>query len=177
MKRPSLPLSGVVWIQIAFLFIACVQMMVGSSHDVSFTASNDSVAAFDYIEISATVIAPIVSNPFTEATLTGTFVNRGTGEKWSVGGFADSDDGSEYRIRFMPPMPGAFDYEVTFKDKALQKTFTGTLRAFDGHRRGLLRVDPKYRWHFIWSGTGEHYFFNGTTAYWLMGWKDERIIH
>src|SRR5438309_687398 len=31
-------------------------------------------------------------------------------------------------------------------------------------------------WHFIWEGTGEHYFFNGTTAYWLMGWKDERII-
>ena len=37
-------------------------------------------------------------------------------------------------------------------------------------------MNPQYPWHFIWEGTGEHYFFNGTTAYWLMGWKDERII-
>jgi hypothetical protein len=38
-------------------------------------------------------------------------------------------------------------------------------------------VDPKYPWHFIWEGTGEHYFFNGTTAFWLMGFKEERIIN
>jgi hypothetical protein len=49
-------------------------------------------------------------------------------------------------------------------------------QAVDGQKRGLLRVDPKYPWHFIWEGTGEHFFFNGTTAYWLMGWRDERII-
>src|SRR4029077_8856474 len=39
-----------------------------------------------------------------------------------------------------------------------------------------LRVDPQYPWHFIWEGTGEHYFFNGTTAYWLMGWRDDQVI-
>jgi hypothetical protein len=38
-------------------------------------------------------------------------------------------------------------------------------------------VDPEYPWHFIWEGTGEHYFFNGTTAFWLMGWREERIIN
>ncbi|HXX63070.1 MAG TPA: DUF4038 domain-containing protein [Bacteroidota bacterium] len=176
MKRPRLLFLVAVLMQTAIVFIACTQRMIASGHDVVFTAPSDSVAAYDYIEISATVIGPLVSNPFTEATLTGTFVNRGTGEKWSVVGFSDSEEGSLYRIRFMPPMQGVFDYDVAFKDKALQKSFTGALRAFDGHRRGLLRVDPKYRWHFIWSGTGEHYFFNGTTAYWLMGWKDERII-
>ena len=26
------------------------------------------------------------------------------------------------------------------------------------------RIDPKYRWHFIWEGTGEHYFSNGTAG-------------
>lgn len=37
-------------------------------------------------------------------------------------------------------------------------------------------MDPAYPWHFIWEGTGEHYYFNGTTAFWLMGWRDERHI-
>ena len=37
-------------------------------------------------------------------------------------------------------------------------------------------MDPEHRWHFIWEGTREHYFFNGTTAFWLMGWRDERVI-
>ncbi|HUH62224.1 MAG TPA: DUF4038 domain-containing protein, partial [Terracidiphilus sp.] len=37
-------------------------------------------------------------------------------------------------------------------------------------------VDPQYAWHFLWQGTGEHYFFNGTTAYWLVGWRDDHVI-
>ena len=41
---------------------------------------------------------------------------------------------------------------------------------------GPIRVDPDNRWHFVWEGTAEHYFFNGTTAYWLMGWRDDRVI-
>ena len=32
-------------------------------------------------------------------------------------------------------------------------------------------------WHFIWEGTGEHYFFNGTTTFWLQGWHEERFIN
>ena len=52
----------------------------------------------------------------------------------------------------------------------------GTFQATDGHRSGPIRVDPQHRWHFIWEGTGEHYFFNGTTAFWLMGWTDEKVI-
>jgi hypothetical protein len=31
-------------------------------------------------------------------------------------------------------------------------------------------------WHFVWEGTGEHYFMNGTTAFLLMGWQDEKVI-
>ena len=41
---------------------------------------------------------------------------------------------------------------------------------------GPIRIDPQNRWHFIWQGTGEHYFFNGTTAYWLIGWRDDQVI-
>src|SRR4030095_11393959 len=65
---------------------------------------------------------------------------------------------------------------VEYKQGNAHTTASGTFQATDGHRRGPIRIDPQYRWHFIWQGTGEHYFFNGTTAYWLMGWSDERVI-
>ena len=59
---------------------------------------------------------------------------------------------------------------------ASRRRLTGSFTATDGHRRGPIRVDPKYPWHFIWEGTGEHYFFNGTTAFWLVGWRDDHVI-
>jgi hypothetical protein len=149
---------------------------LAAAHDVTFAASAETVAANDYVEITAAVAAPATGNPFMDGRLTGTMTNRATGQKWNVEGFADAVDGSLYRVRFMPTAPGDYDYSVLFEDKELHKTSTGTIRATDGRRRGLLRVDPQYRWHFIWAGTGEHYFFNGTTAYFLLGWKDERTI-
>ena len=76
----------------------------------------------------------------------------------------------------MPPARGDYKYNVTFRQGAFEKEYAGAFRASNGHRRGPIRVDPQYPWHFIWEGTGEHYFFNGTTAYWLTGWKEERII-
>ncbi len=76
----------------------------------------------------------------------------------------------------MPSSQGDYSYTISYKQGGFEKTASGTFRASAGHRRGPLRVDPKYPWHFIWEGTGEHYFFNGTTAFWLMGFKDERHI-
>lgn len=38
-----------------------------------------------------------------------------------------------------------------------------------------MRVDKQYPWRFRWEGTGEHYFWNGTTAYFLAGCDDETI--
>ncbi len=76
----------------------------------------------------------------------------------------------------MPSVSGPYIVNVTFKSGDTVKGYFGIFTAQDQHRRGPLRVDPAYPWHFIWEGTGEHYFFNGTTAYWLMGWRDERTI-
>ena len=94
----------------------------------------------------------------------------------AVQGFCDSADGGTYRIRFMPSKPGKHAYEVTFRQGDAERTHAGTFEAADGKRRGALRVDKDHPWHFVWEGTGEHYFFNGTTAFWLMGWQDESII-
>ena len=75
----------------------------------------------------------------------------------------------------MPTKQGAYQYSVTYRQGDLEAKHAGTFTARDAGRRGLVRVDPKYPWHFLWEGTGEHYFWNGTTTYFLMGWDDQTI--
>jgi hypothetical protein len=142
---------------------------------VTFAQSADTVEAYDFVEVTATVAKPTVKNPFTDVALSGRF-RHGDAAPVAVQGFCDSADGGTYRIRFMPSRPGKHSYEVTFRQGDAERKHSGTFEASDGKRRGPLRVDKDHPWHFVWEGTGEHYFFNGTTAFWLMGWQDENII-
>jgi hypothetical protein len=144
--------------------------------DVSFSKPANAVEAYDFVEVAATVEHPDAANPFTGASLSGTFQTIDGARSWKVDGFSDSNDGSVFRIRFMPQQPGDYTYNVTYTQGAYQRSSKGEFRVTDGHRRGPIADDPKYPWHFIWSGTGEHYFFNGTTAYWLVGWRDDHVI-
>jgi hypothetical protein len=143
---------------------------------VDFSKTAASVEAYDLVEIAATVVRPDAHNPFLDATLSGTFQSKDGSKTWKIEGFCDSADGGVFRIRFMPAQAGDYSYNVTYRQGSFKKSSTGTFQATDGHRRGLIAVDPKYPWHFIWTGTGEHYFFNGTTAYWLVGWRDDHVI-
>jgi hypothetical protein len=143
--------------------------------NVSFTPAAASVEAYDFVEATVSVTAPDVRNPFTDATMTGSFGKSGAA-RTSVTGFCDSADGSVFRIRFMPSSAGDYTYSVTYHQDGFEKAYDGKFSATDGHRRGPIRVDSAHPWHFVWEGTGEHYFFNGTTAFWLMGWRDERVI-
>jgi len=156
-------------------------VLAGAPADVSFSPSASSVDPYDFVEVTANIAAPGAGNPFTDATLAGSFMKKGAADSLKVDGFCDAADGSVFRIRFMPPAPGDYTYSVVYRQGGSEKSYQGTFQAVAaaaGHqpRRGPIRVDPQYPWHFIWEGTGEHYFFNGTTAFWLMGWRDERFI-
>ncbi len=144
--------------------------------NVSFSQSAATVQAYDFVEVTASVSWPRAHNPFTDATLTGWFESADGRKRWPVEGFCDSENGSVFRIRFMPPVAGDYRYFVEYRQNGKNRTSTGHFQVTDGHRRGPIRVDSRYPWHFQWEGTGEHYFFNGTTAYWLMGWKDDHVI-
>jgi hypothetical protein len=146
------------------------------SSNVTFSQSGESVEAYDFLEVTARVTGNRGANPFTDAALRGVMELADGSKRWQVEGFCDASDGSLFRIRFMPPARGDYKYAVEFGLDGARWASRGTFQAKDGHRRGPVRVDPKYRWHFIWEGTGEHYFFNGTTAYWLMGWRDDSVI-
>jgi len=153
-----------------------VPLSWAAAGDVAFSQSANSVPAYEYVEVTLRVSPPVSGNPFTDAAVTGSFGAAGASELVKVDGFCDSSDGTLFRIRFMPAKPGDYAYTVKYADKGLEKSYRGTFHATAGGRRGPIRVDPEHRWHFIWEGTGEHYFFNGTTAYWLLGWRDERVI-
>ena len=143
---------------------------------VSFSQSVHDLEAYDFVEVAARVFAPHARNPFTDATIRGTFQTATGNKRWQVEGFCDADDGSIYRIRFMPATPGDYVYSVEYRQAWSKATATGRFHVRNGGRRGPIRIDPQNRWHFVWEGTSEHYFFNGTTAYWLMGWSDDQII-
>jgi len=162
------------WIWLMSLALSATSLT--AAREVTFLPAAGDVEAYDFLEITVNVAALDARNPFTDATLRGWFAKAGGAERKEVEGFCDSPDGSVFRIRFMPASPGDYSYSLTYQQGDFQRTSTGAFRAVASHRRGPIRVDPNYPWHFIWEGTGEHYFFNGTTAYWLPGWRDERII-
>jgi Protein of unknown function (DUF4038)/Domain of unknown function (DUF5060)/Putative collagen-binding domain of a collagenase len=151
-------------------------LAMASPGNVSFSSPEPQVDRYGFVEITASIQSPDAANPFEDATLTGVVETVDGAHRRQVEGFCDSMDGSTFRIRFMAPEAAEYKYTVTYKQGSFQKTSQGTFRAVEAHKRGILRVDPDYPWHFIWEGTGEHYFFNGTTAYWLVGWRDERVI-
>jgi hypothetical protein len=143
---------------------------------VTFSQSAADLDTYDFVEVSAQVSGRRPRNPFIDATLRGTFEKADGAGRWHVDGFSDADDGSVYRIRFMPPASGDYTYSVEYRQGLSRRNFAGKFHARSVGRRGPIRVDPQNRWHFVWEGTGEHYFFNGTTAYWLIGWRDEHVI-
>jgi len=171
--RAAIFLEALPALSVAVCGLGCGR--VGPLH-VSFSQSAPTVEVFDFVEIAAKISWPRIRNPFTDASLTGRFELAGGSKQWLAEGFCDAEDGNVFRIRFMPPQAGDYRYSVEYRQGAGNQTWTGRFHASDGRRRGPIRIDPRYRWHFVWEGTGEHYFFNGTTAYWLAGWKDDQVI-
>src|SRR5881397_2202976 len=118
---------------------------------VTFAQSAKELDAYDFVEITAQVSAPHPLNPFTGGVIRGTFERADSSQRAEVEGFCDAEDGSVYRVRFMPSKPGDYTYSVEYRQGGSSTTSTGTFRVRDGHRRGLIRIDPEHRWHFIWE--------------------------
>lgn len=160
-----------------YLVLLVTATALAAPRDVRLASGpNASVPVFDYHEAAIAVTAPSAAlNPFTdirvEARLT-TPSNRTV----SLEGFCDDDRGSTFRVRFPAMEPGVHRYTIVYREAGFEKTLRGSFRAMASGRRGLVRIDPKHPYHFIWEGTGEHYFYNGTTAYWLLGIRDDAEI-
>jgi len=166
---------GVLW-NLFLLALACAAGLLAAPREVSFSQPPASTEAYDFVDLAIHVDGADAANPFTDVVVRGWFEKTGGGKRLEIDGFCDSPDGSLFRIRFMPSSAGDYTYSATYRQGGFKKTQGGTFRAVASQRRGPIRVDPQYPWHFIWEATGEHYFFNGTTAFWLVGWKEDRVI-
>jgi hypothetical protein len=142
---------------------------------ITFSQPATQVDCYDFVEVMIRVAPPVTANPFTDVTVSGEFTRDG-GVPLRADGFCDADDGSVFRIRFMPTQPGRHAYSIEIHGSGLDARHTGTFAARASNRKGPVRVDKEHPWHFMREGTGEHYFWNSTTTYWLLGWRDDAII-
>lgn len=144
--------------------------------DVSFGTPAPAVAVYDIAEIPVAIKGlPAGANPFTDLTLTAV-VTPPDGKPYTVAGFIDAADGSAAKFRIMPSRPGRHTVKMSVKDATGAITGELAFTATESKRRGPVRIDPKHPHHFVWEGTGEHYFWNGTTTYWLLGVQDDKRI-
>src|SRR4051812_20035736 len=97
-------------VQLLFSFGLGIGYLDAAIPSVSFSQSAQQVDAYDFVEITANITSPDVANPFMDASLSGSFENSNSSQKWQVEGFCDSSDGRIFRIRFMPPEPGEYRF-------------------------------------------------------------------
>lgn len=133
------------------------------------------VECFDFAELTFSSKNLKVQNPFTDVLVVAEFTSE-NGEKNRVEGFCDEASGKIFKVRYMPRNPGVYNYSVEIKIKNKTEKYTGSFTAVKSDRNGPIRVDAENPWHFVYENTGKHFFWNGTTTYWLLGWKDEQII-
>lgn len=117
----------------------------------------------------ATLVSPrSIPNPFSAVEVTGELNGK------AITGFCDSQTGGVYRIRFMPTSPGEHRYTASIRHGSEEARFEGAFTAVAGPLKGLLTADG---WGFRWSGTGEPFFWNSTTAYLMAGLSEDRILY
>lgn len=164
------------YLVISFVLLSCIPVStLAAPENIRISQSAKTIGTYDFLEVTLTVSHPDAVNPFTDVSVNGKFKMEG-GSPVMVDGFCDSEDGSTCRIRFMPNRPGQYTGSVHFRQGNFTESKTVSFSVKKSPRRGPVRVDREHPFHFVWEGTGEHYFWNSTTAYALIGWRDEEVI-
>lgn len=131
---------------------------------------------FGLVEFGCDVIQPKVKNPFADAAFTATITTPG-GKTVDVSGFCASEKGDVYLVRYMPTEKGKHTVKLVFTEGGkMSGEHTVDFTVEDKKNRGPVKIDKDYPHHFVYAGSGEHYFWNGTTTYWLLGVQDSKKI-
>lgn len=136
--------------------------------------ASDTVEVFDFAEVAVHVATPFEGNPFTGVEVTGTLTEVGAAPI-AVPGFCDSDNGTLFRIRFLARRLGEHAITVRYAvpSRGIEWSWASSFQAEASGRKGIVTVDPDHPYHFLWSGTGQHFFYSGATAYHLLSWRDD----
>src|ERR1022692_369101 len=85
-SAPPKRYSGGMFRYLCASILALPVLLAAAPADVSFSQSAPRVAAYDFVEVTAAIAAPGAGNPFTGATLAGSFSKRGAAESVQVDG-------------------------------------------------------------------------------------------
>jgi aryl-phospho-beta-D-glucosidase BglC (GH1 family) len=143
---------------------------------IRLTADKKEVPAHDFIQFTIDWDKPAKNlNPFVDVSVSGTFQSS-DGQVKNIQGFCDSEDGRTYRLRFMPEQAADFRYDIRFSAPGIARSFSGNFRALPSSLKSVVEVSKDYPAHFQFRNSSQFFFWNGTTAYWLAGWKDMTVI-
>ena len=126
------------------------------------------LGVYETWELTAELASP-PADPFEPGQATLEWTTPASATK-KAGVFCDSEDGRVFRARILPSEPGTHLWRLVGRDGRLLAE--GGFEAQPSGRRGLVQADG---WRFVWSGTGEPFFHNSTTAYMMAGLSDARI--
>lgn len=141
----------------------------------SLALSSTVVARYDFVEATLALPAAVVANPFTDVAVTAVVAAPGEAPR-RIEGFCDDPAGRLFRVRFMPARIGPHLLSMTVAWARGARSGAARFDVRDAGRRGVVRVDREHPFHFVWDGTGQHYFWNGTTAYGVAGWDDATLV-
>jgi hypothetical protein len=154
-----------------WLLIAMVSMSAlarAAQGTIALEPPPSSVPRFEIAEFVVRVDQPSFQNPFTDVEFWGEFkLSKESGLR--VNGFADSQDGSIFRLRFSPEQRGAtYRYTLHFRAPGIDQSFKGELRCEPSARSGPAIVNQQRPKHFMFAGTGKPVYILGFTAYHLL---------
>lgn len=159
-----------------FGIVALLVCPAGAAPKFVITSAPRQTEAYGMAEYALSVTNPPSSNPFKEARLKASFTKAGKAPV-IIQGFCDETAGKVFKLRYMPSEPGNYVVELVLNWGKASYSFRTNLTVVASSAKGMLRVDSENPFHFTWSGTGEHYFWNGTTAYLLFGFQDVDLAY
>ncbi len=124
-----------------------------------------SIRCFDAVEWFLEAPPAREVNPFLDAQFSGVF-REPDGRERVVRGFCDSEDGSVYRLRFLPTRVGNYRYRLMFRRAGDTAEAEGAFHCVPSRQPGIVRVDPAYPYHFR-RDDGSRPFVLSKTA-WLL---------
>src|SRR5262245_41822798 len=104
--------KGLLYLPGLLLFVTPAKSLRSAPKEISFSAPDEVVNAYEFVEVTLKVSGPDAKNPFTDVVIDGQFGPSQQNNQLSVDGFCDSADGSVFRIRFMPSSAGDYSYRI-----------------------------------------------------------------
>ncbi|MCU0316595.1 MAG: DUF5060 domain-containing protein [Fimbriimonadaceae bacterium] len=136
----------------------------------------DEVPQWDFAEFTLQKDVPTRGNPFRDCSLVAR-VTEPDGTQYKITGFCDDEQGLVFRLRLMARKVGTTTLEIAFREGEEEFHHQTSFVTTESDSPGMVVAE---NWHFVWSGTGLPFWWNSTTAYFLLGLEEnvmERAVH